>query len=62
MLDFIRGLFKKDFQIMHLSLITGHIGEILALLETEYLQDKSMKNAAIDAVIKLLEEQKDKAV
>ncbi len=60
MLDFIKGLFKKEFQLVHLSLLTGHVADIMALLETEYMQDKSMKNAAIDAVIKLLEEQKDK--
>jgi hypothetical protein len=60
MFDFIRGLFKKEFSLGNMSLISGHLSDIISLLEEEYMQDKSRKNEAIDAVIKILEEYKDK--
>jgi RNA binding exosome subunit len=58
MLDFIKNLFKKEFQLNNISVITGYLGNIVKLLEVEYLNDGNAKNAAIDAVIQLLEEQK----
>lgn len=59
MLDVIRSFFKKEFQLGHMSLITGHLADIMILLEDEYIENTSLKNPAIDAVIKLLQEYKD---
>jgi hypothetical protein len=62
MLDFIRGLFKKEFQLANTANITGYLFQIIRLLEAEYTTDKNSKNAAIDAVCKLLQEYKDPQV
>jgi hypothetical protein len=59
MLDFIRNLFKKEFQLHHVSIITSYLGDIIKLLEAEYVQDADAKNAAIDALCTLLQEYKD---
>lgn len=59
MLDIIRGFFKKEFQLANISLITGHLSDIVAILEAEYVSDASLKNTAIDTVCKLLQEYKD---
>ena len=50
MLDFIRGLFKKEFQLINTANITGYLFQIIRHLENEYTTDKNAKNAAIDAV------------
>jgi hypothetical protein len=59
MLDYIRSLFKKEFQLSHCSTITAYLHQITLLLEASYTTDKDAKNAAIDAVCKLLQEYKD---
>lgn len=59
MLDFIRHLFKKEFQLLNTANITAHLNQIIKLVEQEYTNDKNAKNAAIDAVCKLLQEYKD---
>jgi hypothetical protein len=58
MLEFLKNLFTKNSQLANISVITGHLADIVSLFETEYMQDKNSFNAAIDTVIKLLEEQK----
>jgi hypothetical protein len=60
MLDFLKTIFKKEFQLTNISFITGRLADIMLLLEQEYVQDKDAKNAAIDAIIKILEDHKDK--
>lgn len=59
MLDYIRSLFKKEFQLVNISTITSYLHTIITLVEEEYVNDKNTKNAAIDAICKLLEEYKD---
>lgn len=58
MLDFLFSLFKKPFALTHVSLITGHLSDIVGILEEEYMHDANLKNAAIDTVIKMLEAHK----
>lgn len=60
MFDFITSLFKKRFALGNISLISGHLSDIVSLFDHEYLEDKNTRNAAIDAVIKILEDYKDK--
>lgn len=59
MLDYLRSFFKKDTQLANMSFITGHLSDIIMTLESEYMKDRDAKNAAIDTIIKLLEEHKD---
>jgi hypothetical protein len=61
MLDFIYNLFKKEQALANSSIVFGHLADIVALFEEEYTTDQNAKNAAIDAVIKILESQKTKA-
>lgn len=58
MLDYIRSLFKTDLQMSSISIITGHIHDIVELSNDEYMKDKKSKNALIDAAIKLLNDHK----
>ena len=62
MLDLLRGYFKKEFQLGNISLITGHLADIMVILEEEYIEDVALKNVAIDSVCKLLQEYKDQTV
>lgn len=59
MLDLIRNLFKKEFQLSNSANIAGYLHHIVALLHEQYAVDKNSKNAGIDAVCKLLQEYKD---
>jgi len=59
MLDLIRGFFRKEYQLGHIHLITGHLAEIMEILEDEYIEDPSLRNAAIDAIVKLIQEYKE---
>lgn len=59
MLDFIRSLIKKRFQLAHMSSITMYLGHIVNMLEEEYVLDRDSKNSAIDAICDLLQEYKD---
>lgn len=53
-------LFKTGYGIGHMSEILQSITDILEHFEADYLKDKDAKNAAIDAVIEILQEHKDK--
>lgn len=53
-------LIKSEFALSHIQDISGHIGEILSLFSADYMNDKNAKNAAIDAVIEILQQHKDK--
>ena len=58
MLDYLKSFFKKEFQLSNISVITGYLSDIMELLNMEYMNDTNLKDEAIDAIIKLLEEQK----
>jgi len=62
MLDFIRGLFKKEFQLPNTSTILAYLNQVILLLDATYTTDKKNKNEAIDAICKLLQEYKDQNV
>lgn len=59
MLNYLKSLFKKDFQMFNISLITANIAEIISCIEDEYMNDPLQRNNAIDAVINLLQEHKE---
>lgn len=59
MFNTLFALFQKGLALVHLSTISGHLNSILSLFENEYLVTKDAKNAAIDAVIAILEAHKD---
>ena len=59
MLDLLRSYFKKEFQLGHMHLITGHLADIIEILEDEYVEDRSLRNAAIDTICKILSEYKE---
>ncbi len=60
MLDALMVLFKKETSFEGISKAINLIAELVSLFESDYLKDKDAKNAAIDAVIQLLEQHKDK--
>ena len=45
----------------HVALVLSHTSQIMELLGEKYVQDKSAKNALIDAVIAVLTQHKDAA-
>lgn len=59
MLDFLFKLFKREFALAHSSIILSHIADVIKLIEDEYTQDKNAKNAAIDAIVKIIQDYKD---
>lgn len=58
MFDFLFSIFKKEFQLSHISLISGHLADIVEIFDEEYVHDKNVRNSAIDEVIKMLESYK----
>lgn len=60
MIDTLLALWKKEIGLAHASDLLHHIGSIMELFTDEYMKDQNAKNAAIDSLIKLLEDQKTK--
>lgn len=60
MFDLLWNLFKKDVTLKGIGRVADNIEDILTVFEEDYLKDKNAKNAAIDAVIQILEQHKDK--
>lgn len=60
MIDELFHLFEKEFSLKVVSEVLAKVKELVELFGEEYLKDKNFKDAGIDAVIKLLEEMKDK--
>jgi|HubBroStandDraft_2_1064218.scaffolds.fasta_scaffold00031_50 hypothetical protein len=60
MFDTIFKLFNKEKSFEGIRRAAGLVEDLVELFEEEYLKDKNTKNAAIDAVIQMLEEHKDK--
>ena len=56
MLDFLLNIFKKEFQLQNISIITSNLHDIVQLLEEAYVNDPKAKNDAIDVVCKLLQQ------
>ena len=59
MLDYIFSLFKKPLALGHMSVIMSHLADIVELVEEEYTTSHDAKNAALDAIIKIIESYKD---
>jgi hypothetical protein len=57
-------LFQSCVHLWHFNHIISKIGDLLQEFEKDYLKDydfdKNKKNAAIDAIIQILQEHKDK--
>lgn len=51
---------KSAFGLSHYSTIINLLVEMISLVEEEYVKDKDARNAAIDALIEILQEHKDK--
>lgn len=60
MFNALFALFNKKVALTNVANISSRIEDILELFTAEYMQDKNAKNAAIDAVISILQEHKDK--
>lgn len=60
MFNTLFALIKSKFALSSIQTIASHIDDIVSLFEKEYLNDKDAKNAAIDAVIEILQQHKDK--
>ena len=58
-LEFIKA-FGKENVFDQASVVLTALKEILECFEDQYIKDKDAKNAAIDVMIKILEEHKDK--
>lgn len=58
-LEFIKA-FGKENIFDRASVVLTALKDITECFEEEYLKDKNAKNAAIDSIIKILEEYKDK--
>jgi len=61
MLDFLKSLFKTTpagNTLSKMSLVTGHLGQIILLFEQEYGQDHNAYNAALDTVSALAQQAK----
>lgn len=59
MLDQIFSLFKKQYQLGHMSALMGHISNVINIFHQDFLKDADAKNAAIDALCELLQQHKD---
>lgn len=51
-------LFQKSHALSHMSTICYKIESIIDLFEEEYMKDKNTKDAAIDALIEILQKHK----
>ncbi len=61
MLDKISNLFKSEFQMGHMAVLMNHIANVVNIFRVDFMKDGDSKNAAIDAVCELLQQQKDKS-
>ncbi len=59
MLDALLALLHREYGISHLSEILSDISHLVAKVDENYLADKSMKNAAIDSLIQILQTHKN---
>ena len=60
MFDTLYKLFEGKNAITHVANISGAFAQIITLFESEFAQDHDAKNAAIDSLIAILQEHKNK--
>ena len=60
MFNALFSLFKKDIALDRVKDILHNLSEIIEIFDEQSLKDKNSKNAAIDSVIQILEQYKDK--
>ena len=60
MLNKLWSFFKLSSGLENISIITANLHEIFELFEKEYGEDQNLKDAAIDSLIELLNEYKNK--
>lgn len=60
MLDTLFSLIKSEVGIGHLADILKGIENIVELVSEEYLKDGNAQNAAIDALVQILQQHKTK--
>ena len=53
-------LFAQCQSLTHFSRLISNLEDVTSMLSADYLKDKDMKNAAIDAIIEILQAHKDK--
>lgn len=59
MLDNLRQLFRKELQYAHTAGVLQQIGNLINIVQAQYMKDGDAKNAAIDAMCELLQSHKD---
>lgn len=59
MLDKISSLFKAEFQMGHMAALMNHMANVVNIFRIDFMKDGDSKNAAIDALCELLQQQKD---
>ncbi len=59
MLDKIKDLFKDGLQYTHTAGIIQQLGNLLQILNAQFMKDENGKNAGIDAVCEILQSHKD---
>jgi hypothetical protein len=60
MFNFLFSIFKEEFALNNIQTVAVSVYHIIQLFDENYLKDKDSKNAAIDAVIQILNEHKNK--
>ncbi len=60
MLDNLLKMIKDERGIGHMGEILAQVERLALYLGEDYLKDKNMKNAALDAICQILQDQKDK--
>ena len=59
MLNTLKDAFKKDMQLTQIASITGALAHIVNIVNSDYVQDKDLKNTAIDSICQILQEHKN---
>ena len=59
MLDSLKDLFNKEFQCSHIAGILQQVGNLVNILQRQFLKDHDSKNAAIDLICSMLQSYKD---
>jgi hypothetical protein len=62
MLENLKDLFKKEFQLSHVAALLNQVHQLVSVFRADFMKDKDSKNAAIDTLCQLLQEQKDPVV
>jgi hypothetical protein len=59
MLDDLKALFNKELQFPHTAQILNQLGNVLSMIQVQYLKDQDAKNTAIDVICQILQSHKD---